>query len=98
MKMSEPVPDEPRPNVVIDMEVAEHHEYGGMDMSINLEQMRIWTGFDLLIYTDAGEFLEGIKHLLQFAATTLTLKEEEGSKWTDDDLQWGIQWDAENRL
>ena len=96
--MPELVPNEPRPNVVIDMEVAEHHEYGGMDMSINLEQMRIWTGFDLLIYTDAGEFLEGIKHLLQFAATTLTLKEEDGSDWTDDDLQWGIEWDAEHRL
>ena len=96
--MSELVPNEPRPNVIIDMEVAERHEYGGMDMSINLEQMRIWTGFDLLIYTDAGEFLEGIKHLLQFAAPALTLKEKEDSDWADDELQWGIKPDAKDIL
>lgn len=86
-------PDEQRPNVVLNMEVADHHEYAGMDMSVNFKQRRIWTGFDLLTYDNAEEFLEGLLHMLSFAAKDAFIVEEEGSDWTDDDLQWGEQYD-----
>jgi len=91
--MSKFEPDEQRPNVVIDGKVAKHHEYAGMDFSINLKQMRLWTGFDLIAHTDAAEFLGDVVHMLSYAAPKLKLKEEEGSDWTDPDLQWGEQFD-----
>ena len=71
------VEDPQRPNVVIDGECAEETEYAGMDISFNLKQKSIWTGFDLIQYTNAEEFLDGILHMLQFAAPNLTLKEED---------------------
>jgi hypothetical protein len=85
--------EEPRPNVVIDAVCADHTEYAGMGMSINLRQKRIWTGFDLFAYDNAEEFLSGILHMLSYAGPNLVLKEEDGSDWTDDDLQWGQQYD-----
>jgi hypothetical protein len=91
--VSDSLPDEARPNVVIEGECAEGTEYAGMNISVNLKERRIWTGFDLIISETAEEFLDNLLWLFSYAAPALTLKEAEGTEWTDPDIAWGQMHD-----